>query len=258
MCDDRRARRAVARVREHQELHRDPHGRRREPAPRLLVLHRPHPRAARGDAGRAPEAVHGVRDPPHDDALGPHARRGAAGADRGRAWARCPAAAPRCSPTAVRKIIAPGKEPAETWLEAHRHGARLGLQTHCTMLYGHVETYEERVEHLLRAARPAGRDRRLPGLHPAAVPPGEHGLRAARLAAHDRHRRPEDDRRVAPDARQHRARQGVLDHDLDAARPGGAALRRERHPGHGGRGEDRPRRRRRDADGGEGRVAGAR
>ena len=28
------------------------------------------------------------------------------------------------------------------------HG--LGMPTHCTMLYGHVETYEERVEHLLR------------------------------------------------------------------------------------------------------------
>ncbi len=27
---------------------------------------------------------------------------------------------------------------------------RLGIPTHCTMLYGHVETYEERVDHLLR------------------------------------------------------------------------------------------------------------
>ncbi len=49
--------------------------------------------------------------------------------------------------------------------------------------------------------------------------------------------------------------QGVLDHDLDAARPGGAALRRERHPGHGRRGDDRPRRRRGHAHRGEGRLA---
>jgi aminodeoxyfutalosine synthase len=50
----------------------------------------------------------------------------------------------------VRRLVAPGKEPAETWLEVHDTAHRLGLPTHCTMLYGHVETYEERVEHLLR------------------------------------------------------------------------------------------------------------
>jgi aminodeoxyfutalosine synthase len=49
----------------------------------------------------------------------------------------------------VRKIVAPGKEPGEIWLQTHRTAHRLGLKTHCTMLYNHVETYEERVEHLL-------------------------------------------------------------------------------------------------------------
>jgi aminodeoxyfutalosine synthase len=49
----------------------------------------------------------------------------------------------------VRKIIAPGKEPAEHWLETHRLAHGMGMRTHCTMLYNHVETYEERVEHLL-------------------------------------------------------------------------------------------------------------
>ena len=105
-------------------------------------------------------------------------------------------------------------------------------------------------------ARPPGRDRRLPGLHPAAVPSREHGLRAARLALLDRLRRPAHDRRLAPHARQHPEREGVLDHDLDAARPGGAPLRRERHPGHGHGGADRPCRRRRDAAGGEGAEPG--
>ena len=32
----------------------------------------------------------------------------------------------------------------------HDTAHRLGIPTHCTMLYGHVETYEERIEHLLR------------------------------------------------------------------------------------------------------------
>jgi aminodeoxyfutalosine synthase len=50
----------------------------------------------------------------------------------------------------VRKLIAPGKEPAESWLEVNRVAHSLGIPTHCTMLYGHVETLAERVDHLLR------------------------------------------------------------------------------------------------------------
>ncbi len=50
----------------------------------------------------------------------------------------------------VRRLIAPGKEPAEEWFDVHRTAHGLGVPTHCTMLYGHVETYEERVDHLLR------------------------------------------------------------------------------------------------------------
>ena len=50
----------------------------------------------------------------------------------------------------VRKIIAPGKEPAEFWFRTHRAAHRMGIRTHCTMLYNHVETYEERIDHLLR------------------------------------------------------------------------------------------------------------
>jgi aminodeoxyfutalosine synthase len=49
----------------------------------------------------------------------------------------------------VRRLIAPGKEAPERWLHTHRTAHSLGIPTHCTMLYGHVETYEERIEHLL-------------------------------------------------------------------------------------------------------------
>jgi aminodeoxyfutalosine synthase len=49
----------------------------------------------------------------------------------------------------VRRLIAPGKEPAEIWFHVHDTAHKLGIPTHCTLLYGHVETYEERVEHLL-------------------------------------------------------------------------------------------------------------
>jgi len=50
----------------------------------------------------------------------------------------------------VRRLIAPGKEHPDIWFDTHRTAHGLGIPTHCTMLYGHVETYEERVDHLLR------------------------------------------------------------------------------------------------------------
>jgi aminodeoxyfutalosine synthase len=50
----------------------------------------------------------------------------------------------------VRQIVAPGKESPEQWLEVHRLAHAMGMPTHCTMLYNHVENYEERIDHLLR------------------------------------------------------------------------------------------------------------
>jgi len=50
----------------------------------------------------------------------------------------------------VRRLVAPGKEHPDFWFHTHRAAHALGIPTHCTMLYGHVETYEERVDHLLR------------------------------------------------------------------------------------------------------------
>jgi aminodeoxyfutalosine synthase len=50
----------------------------------------------------------------------------------------------------VRRIVAPGKEHPDIWFHVHDTAHRLGIPTHCTILYGHVETYEERVDHLLR------------------------------------------------------------------------------------------------------------
>ena len=39
-------------------------------------------------------------------------------------------------------------------VHTHRTAHGLGILTHCTMLYGHVETYEERVDHLPRLREP--------------------------------------------------------------------------------------------------------
>jgi aminodeoxyfutalosine synthase len=50
----------------------------------------------------------------------------------------------------VRRKICRDKATADQWLEVHRTAHRLGLRSNCTMLYGTVETLEERVDHLLR------------------------------------------------------------------------------------------------------------
>ena len=50
----------------------------------------------------------------------------------------------------VRRLVAPGKEHPDNWFEVNRVAHSLGIPSHCTMLYGHVETYEERIDHLLR------------------------------------------------------------------------------------------------------------
>ncbi|WP_457643392.1 aminofutalosine synthase MqnE [Persephonella sp.] len=48
----------------------------------------------------------------------------------------------------VRRIIAPTKIGWKKYLEVHKTAHRLGLHSTVTMLYGHVETYQERIDHM--------------------------------------------------------------------------------------------------------------
>jgi aminodeoxyfutalosine synthase len=50
----------------------------------------------------------------------------------------------------VRVRVCPSKISGERWLEIHRLAHGLGIRTNATMLYGHVEGYADRVDHLLR------------------------------------------------------------------------------------------------------------
>jgi aminodeoxyfutalosine synthase len=50
----------------------------------------------------------------------------------------------------VRRELYPKKISAERWLQVTRIAHEHGLRSNATMLYGHIETYEERVEHLCR------------------------------------------------------------------------------------------------------------
>ena len=50
----------------------------------------------------------------------------------------------------VRDIICEHKADASNWIEIHRTAHQLGLRSNCTMLYGHIEKAEHRIDHLLK------------------------------------------------------------------------------------------------------------
>ncbi len=86
------------------------------------------------------------------------------------------------------------KSKPEIWTDIHQTAHRLGLMTNCTMLYGFIETVEQRVQHLLRlrqiqdVALQAGKGRfqcyiPLPYLKPAFIsrPSPEHAQSSDRI-----------------------------------------------------------------------------
>lgn len=61
----------------------------------------------------------------------------------------------------VRKIVSPAKATTQEWLDVMRDAHILNLPTSATMMFGHIETIEERIEHLillrdLQDKKPAG------------------------------------------------------------------------------------------------------
>jgi aminodeoxyfutalosine synthase len=50
----------------------------------------------------------------------------------------------------VRELICKGKIGAKEWFKVHETAHKLGMKTNATMLYGHVETPEERIDHLMQ------------------------------------------------------------------------------------------------------------
>lgn len=50
----------------------------------------------------------------------------------------------------VRQQICPRKSTAEEWLTIHEEAHSLGMKTNCTMLFGHIETRDDRLDHLIR------------------------------------------------------------------------------------------------------------
>lgn len=50
----------------------------------------------------------------------------------------------------IRSVLCPNKASTEQWLEVMRTAHSLGIKSNATMLYGHIETAEERIVHLLK------------------------------------------------------------------------------------------------------------
>ena len=50
----------------------------------------------------------------------------------------------------VRNILCPKKATADEWLNVARTAHKIGIKTNASMLYGHIETIEERIEHLIK------------------------------------------------------------------------------------------------------------
>src|SRR5919198_3259007 len=64
----------------------------------------------------------------------------------------------------VRRKIANDKCGTDRYLAIHRTAHRLGMRSNITMLYGHIETNEERVDHMLRARALQDETGGVPGL----------------------------------------------------------------------------------------------
>ena len=108
----------------------------------------------------------------------------------------------------VRQRICRDKVDAEGWLDVHRTAHQLGLKSNCTILYGTIETREERIDHLLRLRDLQDENGRVPGLRAAGLSPRGQPPAEARRA--NGRRRSANDRRQPPDAGQHPAHQGLL------------------------------------------------
>lgn len=71
----------------------------------------------------------------------------------------------------VRDKLCRGKETAEEWLEAHRIWHQMGEHSTCTMLYGHIETHAQRVDHLRQLRELQDETRGFTGFVPYAFVP---------------------------------------------------------------------------------------
>ena len=114
----------------------------------------------------------------------------------------------------VRRIICDHKLTGQQWIDTARIAHQMGLHSNCTMLYGHIETAEDRLDHLLRLRELQDETSGFQTFIPLAFHPDNTAL--DHIPKTTGFRRYPRNRRFAADAGQHPAHQGVLGDD-DAA-----------------------------------------
>ena len=77
----------------------------------------------------------------------------------------------------VRKRLFHQKIGAKAWFDVHRTAHRLGINSNVTLLYGHIETLEERVEHMLRVRECQDETNGFLSFIPLAFQPGDTGIK---------------------------------------------------------------------------------
>lgn len=83
----------------------------------------------------------------------------------------------------VRDKICRGKETAEEWKDVHRIWHRMGGRSTCTMLFGHIETIEQRIDHLRQLRELQDETRGFTGFIPYAFVPETTELSHIRAAS---------------------------------------------------------------------------
>jgi aminodeoxyfutalosine synthase len=77
----------------------------------------------------------------------------------------------------VRKLLFNQKIGAKAWFDVHKTAHRLGIPTNSTMLYGHVETIEERLVHMMKLREAQDETGGFLTFIPLAFQPGDTGIK---------------------------------------------------------------------------------
>lgn len=77
----------------------------------------------------------------------------------------------------VRKLLFPQKIGAKGWFQVHKAAHKLGIPTNSTLLYGHIETLEERLIHMMKLREAQDETGGFLTFIPLAFQPGDTGIK---------------------------------------------------------------------------------
>ena len=73
----------------------------------------------------------------------------------------------------LRKKISNEKTSSEQWLSIHETAHKLGIPSNATMLYGHIETYSHRIDHMNRLRLLQDKTGGFNAFHPSQIQKGQ-------------------------------------------------------------------------------------